>query len=374
MQFAAINWHVWKLTGLPLALGAIGLVRILPVIVFSLVGGVAADALDRRRLLMLTQSVMMVLSGLLALATLRSEPSVFLIYAVTSLRAAAGAVDNPARQALIPNLVPRERLANALSLNIINWQTATIVGPTLAGFVLAARGPGVVYAINAVSFLAVLAALALIRTSGRASAAQKVSLAALREGLDFVRRSPLILSPMMLDFVATFFSSANSLLPIFASDVLRVGATGYGLLYAAPAIGSVVTSATLSLLPRLRRQGPILLGSVALYGLATLAFGLSRWYVPSLIFLGITGAADTVSMVVRGTLRQLVTPDELRGRMTSVNMVFFMGGPQLGELEAGAVAQAFGAPLSVVTGGLGCLLAVALLAARSPQLRHYDGE
>jgi len=178
---------------------------------------------------------------------------------------------------------------------------------------------------------------------------------------------------MTLDFIATFFASATALLPIFAAEILQVGAHGLGLLAAAPAAGSVITGLVIARLGTLKRQGKLVLISIAVYGAATIAFGLSRWFWLSLVMLAITGAADTVSTVLRQTIRQLVTPNHLRGRMTSVNMIFFMGGPQLGEMEAGALAAAVGATLSVVTGGVGCLVAVLIAGFTARSLLGYEG-
>jgi MFS family permease len=218
----------------------------------------------------------------------------------------------------------------------------------------------------------------LMRAEGRAvdagSEASHVSLSALKEGLSFVRRTPIIVQTMTLDFVATFFASATALLPIFAAEILHVGARGLGMLAAAPAAGSVITALLMARLGTLRRQGATVIGAIAVYGLATIAFGLSRVFWFSLLMLALTGAADTISTVLRQTIRQLVTPNHLRGRMTSVNMVFFMGGPQLGELEAGAVAALLGAPLSVVIGGAGCLAAVALATLTAKSLLRYESD
>jgi MFS family permease len=195
------------------------------------------------------------------------------------------------------------------------------------------------------------------------------------EGLRFVFRQPLIRSTMLLDFFATFFASATALLPIYATDILRVGARGYGWLYAAPAIGAVITSAAMvALTPRITKRGPVLLWAVDLSGVATIGFGLSRWFWLSFICLALTGATDTVSMVIRNIIRQLETPDRLRGRMIGVNMAFFNGGPQLGEFEAGAVANWFGATASVVSGGVGCVIATAWIAITTPSLRKYVAE
>jgi predicted MFS family arabinose efflux permease len=210
------------------------------------------------------------------------------------------------------------------------------------------------------------------KASSSSGSRDDVSLHAALEGLRFVFRSPLIRSTMLLDFFATFFSSATALLPIFAQDILRVGAKGYGWLYAAPAAGALVTSAIMvPMTERIERRGRTLLWAVAGYGLATVVFGLSRSFWLTFFCLALTGATDTVSMVIRNIVRQLETPDRLRGRMTGVNMMFFMGGPQLGELEAGAVANWLGAPFSVISGGIGCLVTTAWVAAATPALRRY---
>jgi MFS family permease len=210
------------------------------------------------------------------------------------------------------------------------------------------------------------------RQPSEAGSRDDVSWHAALEGLRFVFRSRLIRSTMLLYFFATFFSSATALLPIFAQDILQVGPKGYGWLYAAPAVGAVVTSAAMvPWVDRIERRGPTLLWAVVGYGIATVVFGISRSFWLTFGCLAVTGATDTVSMIIRNVVRQLETPDRLRGRMTGVNMVFFMGGPQLGELEAGAVANWFGAPFSVITGGLGCLVATAWVAFTSPALRHY---
>jgi MFS family permease len=385
MQSAAILWHVSELSSLPIALGIVGLVRILPVLSFSLVAGVAADAFNRRRVLLLTQSSLAALALFLGVLTNRGMDRLWVVYAITAASAAVASFDLPARQALVPNLVPPEDLANAFSLNAIAFQVGAILGPALGGLVLAQLGLAYAYILNAVSYLAVIAALLLMgpviqaRMNGPSSstgAPRPASqlLDSVREGMRFVRHQPIILSSMLLDFFATFFSSAMFLLPIFAKQILHVGVVGYGWLVAAPAIGAGSVAGAIAFFRRpIRRQGRVLLSAVAAFGLATVVFGLSRDFWLTLAALILTGAADGTSTIIRNTLRQLQTPDYLRGRMTSVNQIFFMGGPQLGELEAGLVAQWLGAPFSVVTGGIGCLLAAALIAARFPQLGRYDG-
>ena len=379
MQSAAVLWHVSILVpegSRALALGLVGLIRVVPIIVFSLISGVAADAFDRRKLMILTQSAMALLAAVLAVITFRGLTAVWPIYLLTAVSAGAGAFDLPARQALTPNLVPREHLPNAISLNSIMMQTASVAGPAIGGIVIATLGLGWVYALNAISFLFVIGALLLMHAPGHEETTStdrsQFTMAAALEGLRFVFRAPLIRSTMLLDFFATFFSSATALLPIFAQDVLHVGARGYGWLYAAPAAGAVVTSAVmLRAVDWVERRGDVLIASIAAYGFATIGFGLSRYFWVTFACLAATGAADTVSMVFRNLIRQLETPDRLRGRMLGVNMVFFQGGPQLGELEAGLIANWLGAVISVISGGVGCLVATAWIAATTPALRAY---
>jgi MFS family permease len=379
MQSAALLWHVSLLVPedrRAIALGMVGLVRVIPVIVFSLLSGVAADVYDRRKLMLVTQTMMALLASGLAVITWRGLDAVWPIYAIAAASSAAGAFDLPARQALTPNLVPREHLANALTLNTIIFQVAAVAGPALGGIVIGQLGIAWAYAFNALSFLVVIGALLLMRggMSEPRGAAEKATftLHAAMEGLRFVFRAPIIRSTMLLDFFATFFSSATALLPLYAQDILGVGPSGYGWLYAAPAAGAILTSAVMvKAVDHIDRRGRVLVAAVMGYGLATVAFGLSTSFWLSFGCLALTGAADTVSMVFRNLIRQLETPDHLRGRMVGVNMVFFMGGPQLGELEAGLVAQWLGAVTSVVSGGIACVVATAWIAATTPALRRY---
>ncbi len=377
MQTAALLWQV-SLLAPPdrkgIALGTVGLVRVLPIIIFSLFGGVLADSRSRRPLMLATQSALTILAAGLAYLTLSGRATLPMVYGFAALSAAVTAFDSPARQALMPNLVPREDLPNAISLMTILFQTASVVGPSLAGIVIATRGVGFAYALNALSFFAVIVALGAMRNVAEppSSGRSPVTIRAAIEGLRFVFRAPLIRGSMLLDFFATFFASATTLLPIFVQDVLHVGPRAYGWLYAAPSVGALLAGIFMvGAVDRIERRGPVLIWCVAAFGAATVGFGVSRWFPLSYLCLALTGATDLVSTVLRNIIRQLTTPDALRGRMVSVNMVFFMGGPQLGEVEAGVVAQLFSAPVSVVTGGIGCLLAVAWVAARTPELRGY---
>jgi len=380
MQNAALLWHVSLLVPPDrkgLALGLVGLARVVPIVVFSMISGVVADAWNRRRLMLFTQIAATLVAVALGILAFRGTTAVWPIYLLAALGSAVGAFDLPARNSLVPTLVPREHLPNAISLNTIMFQTASVLGPSLGGVLIAMTNVGWVYIANAMSFSFVVAALLMMRdvparAPSEAGNRDDVSFHAALEGLRFVFRSPLIRSTMLLDFFATFFSSATALLPIFAQDILQVGAKGYGWLYAAPAVGAMATSAVMvPMTERIERRGLTLLWAVAAYGVATVVFGLSRTFWLTFACLAMTGATDTVSTIIRNIVRQLETPDRLRGRMTGINMVFFLGGPQLGELEAGAVANWFGAAFSVITGGIGCLIAVGWVAATTPALRRY---
>ena len=384
MQAAAVLWHVHEINGQPIALGGVGLANILPILVLSLVAGVAADAVNRRRLLFLTQTSLALLAALLGWLTFQGAATLWSVYAITALSSGVATFDMPARQALVPNLLSREDLPNAFSLNSIAYEVGSIVGPALGGLVIARAGVAYAYWINALSYGAVLVALILMGQVDQQSELDSDSFDQARrqpfrsflqsagEGLRFVLHHPIIFPNMLLDFLATFFSSATALLPIFARDILAVGALGYGWLVAAPSIGAGLVALAFAFSDPIRRQGRALLASVAVFGLATIVFGLSRAFWLTFLALVIVGGADGVSTIIRNTIRQLLTPDRLRGRMTSVNQMFFMGGPQLGELEAGLVAQAFGAPISVISGGFGCLLTLGWVSARYPLLRRYD--
>jgi MFS family permease len=384
MQVVAINWHVYLLTKSPLALGIVGLTRVVPIVAFSLWGGVVADRHDRRRVMIVTQIAMTAVALCLWGTTFAGHETLWLIYALNALSASAVAFDGPSRQALIPRLVPPADLPGALTLNLSVFQASLIGGPALAGLLIAHAGEGtrglaLIYLVNALSFLAVIYALATMHTSGAptAESGQTEGWSALREGLRFVFTTPLMVWTMGLDFLATFFSGAMSLLPIFADQVLKVGARGYGVLAAAPAVGALLGSLLLSIRPLPPRQGRIFLWSVAAFGAATIVFGLSRSFWLTLAALAGVGFADAISTVIRQTLRQFITPDRLRGRMTSVNMIFFMGGPQLGELEAGVVASLFasavvGVTVSVVSGGIATVAVTAAIAAAAPMIRRYD--
>jgi len=375
MQISAIFWHIRSLTGVPnpLALGGIGMARILPVLLFSLIGGPVADVFNRRRILFITQSASALIALALAVLTFSGRIAIWHIYALTALQALASSFDLPARQAMVPNLVPTEHLANAFSMTSIAANTGSVVGPLLGGVVIATLGQSYTYLFNAISFLAVILALIAIGPVAQDTrSATGVNLSSIRDGIQFILSRPMILSTMLLDFVATFFASANTMMPIVARDILKVGEVGYGFLSSAQSIGSVLAALIISQFTAVRRQGPVFLWAVVVFGSATVVFGVSHIFLLAFLALILMGAADAVSTIIRNTIRQIQTPDHLRGRMTGVNQIFFQGGPQLGEVEAGIVAQLFGVPFAIISGGIGCILGMLLISLKWPKLRTFD--
>ncbi len=376
MQIWALFWHINQLNKNPIALGGIGLARILPVIIFSLIGGAVADSRNRRTVLFITQSIAALLALTLGLLTQFGQITIWHIYAITALQAVAIAFDGPSRQALVPNLVPAKDLPNAFSMTFTAFQAGSVIGPALSGVVIALAGQSAVYYFNAFSFVSVVIALVMIGDVPQTISEKMagINMESIREGINFILSKPVILSTMLLDFVATFFASANTLLPIIATGVLHVGVVEYGYLSAAQAVGAVLAALVISQVKELRKQGSLFLGAVILFGIATIIFGLTRSLLIAWLALATTGAADGVSTIIRNTIRQLQTPDHIRGRMTSVNQIFFQGGPQLGEMEAGTVAQFFGAPFAVISGGIGCIVGTVLIIRKWPQLINYNGD
>jgi MFS family permease len=275
-----------------------------------------------------------------------------------------------------PNLVEKKDLTSALSIQSVGFNTGSILGPALSGLVIAYLGMQYVYFINAISFFAVLIALVIIgpvqQKIHRVNRGIRESFTAILDGIRFVVHQPIIFSSMILDFFASFFSSANTLMPFVARDILHLDEVGYGWLSAAQSVGAVIMGFFISQRTNLKRQGLLLLWAVFLFGFFTAVFGLARSFPAAFISLIIVGAGDDVSTILRNTIRQINTPDHVRGRTVSLTFIFFQGGPQLGEIEAGLVAQAFGIPAAIISGGLGCILVVALVALRVPQLRKYN--
>jgi MFS family permease len=369
----AMAWQIYELTNSPLQVGLIGLSRALPQMAMLLFGGLLADAVDRRRLLALTQIGQLCASlTLLALSSLGmvTPTALFIVAAALALM---NALETPARQAIVPNLVPTHQLASALALNGSQRSAGMIAGPSLAGLLLAAAGPAWCYAANALTWCAMLAALAAIRPLVRETGTgrPRVSLRALREGVGFVGKSPIILTTILLDFVVNFFGTPTALMPVYARDVLGVGAAGLGLLYASEAVGALLAGIAMSMAPRVRQAGLGLLAGFAIYGTGNMIFALSDVLWLSVLSLAVVGVGDTVAAVLRGTINQLSTPDELRGRVWSVNALFSNGGPQLGQFRAGLVAERWGAEIAVVSGGLVVLGCAGVLLC-FPLLRRFQ--
>ena len=349
----AMAWQIYELTNSPLQLGLLGLARGAPMLVLLLFGGMLADAVNRRHLMMAAQIAQMCVSASLAVMTLLGGISPLVLYAASLFLALFSSLEQPARTAIIPNLVPRDDLSNALALSGTQRHVATIVGPSLAGLLLARSGATLCYAVDAISWLVMLAALAMMRPLSQVAGGRgAVSLHALREGVGFVWMHPVILSMMALDFGQNFFGSGRALLPVYARDILGVGPQGLGLLYSATSAGALVMGVVMSLRGPVQRPGVWVLVSVSIYGVFTALFGISHFFWLSFLMLAGAGAANTVSFVLRNTINQLVTPDEIRGRVTSVNSMFTNTGPQLGQFEAGALAAVIGPVGATALGGL----------------------
>jgi MFS family permease len=371
MQRVAVAWQIYQITGDAFKLGLLGLVRFAPIVIFGLFGGVLADQRDRRLLLTITQLILCALSGVLALASSRDFSSLWLLYAFTFFGAAFSAVAGPSRQALIPVLVPRDELSGAMSLSVFSMQAATVTGPAIGGWMIAQGGVQLVYLIDAISFLFVVAAVQMMKTRTTPAGATVGTFAAAIEGFQFLWKSPVLLGVMTVDFVATFCGASVVLMPIFATEILDVGPRGLGILLAAPAVGAVAGGLFMSVARIPHRPGAGVLIAILGYGIAVTLFGLSTNFKLSLVLLGIGGAADAVSMALRYTIRNLVTPDNLRGRVAATHSMFAMGGPQLGEFESGIAATFLGAGPAVALGGIGTLIATGLVGWFVPSIRRY---
>ncbi|MBC7544412.1 MAG: MFS transporter [Candidatus Sericytochromatia bacterium] len=361
MQVMAIAWHIYLLTREPLSLGLIGLVQVGPVMAFSLLGGAWADAMSRRRLILVTQGALLVLSATLAAITFNGVATAWMLYVIIFLQAIASSAGGGAQAAIVPSLVPRELIPNAIAIKNLSWSVAGIAGPALGGLFIAHLGLQSVYLCDAVSFLAVVAAVLAARANldtveTLAGNSVRASLAAIRDGFAFMRGNPVLLNLIMLDFVAVIFGEARTLLPVFAKDILMVGPEGLGLLAGAPAVGAAIGAGLLTFLRPPRWPGRVILLSILVYGLCTVVFGASHWFWLSWVALLGGGVADTISMTQRQVIPQIIATEAMRGRVSGINLFFANTGNQLGEFEAGAVAHWLGARASVVCGGLVCVL------------------
>lgn len=369
---AAVAWHVYALSQTAFHLGLIGLIQFLPVPALMLLGGALADTHDRRRLMMIAQALPLAASAVLLVATHTGSVRLPLLYGMVVVTAVAWAIDSPARAALLPTLVRRERFPRAVTLASTNQALAFATGPALGGAAIAAAGIEAAYALYGILLILALGMLLLLETPPQERGAGRVTLRAIAEGLRFVRGNQVVLGCMLLDMFAVIFGGASALLPIYAHDILQVGAPGYGLLSSSLELGALAMSFALTLLPPIRRAGRALLATVAVYGCATIVFGASRWFPLSILAYVVVGMADQVSVVLRSTAIQLSTPDALRGRVSGVNMIFIGASNQLGAAESGFLAHWTSPTFSVVSGGLMSLLVVAAVATRMPALRRYQ--
>jgi MFS family permease len=368
MQSVAVGWELYERTNSATALGLVGLVQFLPVLLLSLPAGQAADRFSRKGLFLFAQTLMALSSVGLAVLSVVQGPVLF-VYVCLTVVGIGRAFSAPARWALVAQVVPIEALGNAITWNSSGWQVASMLGPALGGVVLAWTGqPSRAYALTALCSLACIVLASGIRPRPFERMPEKLSFDSLLAGLRFVRNTPLVLATITLDLFAVLFGGATALLPIFAKDILQIGPTGLGWLRAAPSIGALVMALTLAHRPPMRRAGRALLLSVAGFGVVTIVFGLSRDPVLSFAALALTGALDNVSIVVRGTLVQLLTPDAMRGRVSAVNTIFIVSSNELGAFESGITAAWFGPIASVVGGGLGSILVVLVVMALWPQV------
>jgi len=374
MHAVALSWQVYELTGSVIYLGILGLVRAVTIMAMSLVGGAQADARDRRTILLVTQVVLLCLSAGLGVATALDAVNVTMLFIVAALVAATSAFDGPARQALIPSLVPRHDLTAAMSLNILAMSIARMAGPAIGGVAVAVLGVAGTYMLDASTFLGTLGALLVMRTRVSPPAVRAAGLASIIEGLRFIRSAPVIWGVMVTDFLATLLGSTSGLAPVFATDVLKAGPQGLGLLLAAPAAGSVVGGVIVSVMPNVSRPGRLIIVSVAVYGAFLTLFGFAPSLAWALLALGGAGAADSVSVAMRHAVRNLATPDELRGRVAASHSALAMGGPRLGEFQSGMTASLVGPRDAMIAGGAGCMLVALLIAWLVPAVTRYRFE
>lgn len=369
----ALPFQVYSLTRSALAVGMIGLVQLVPLVAFSLVGGAVADRMDRRRLLMWTESALAATSIMLVVGAVWGTPPLWYLYLAGGLMSAFGAIDGPARSAAIPRLVGKEDLASAIALNQVLFQVSDIAGPALGGLILGRLGLAWAYGIDAVSFLAAIVALVAMRPMPpSAQPDAKRGLSAIRESFAYLRGRRVLQSTFAIDLNAMVFGMPRALFPVLADRTFRVGPEGLGLLYAAPAAGALAGALLTGWVRHVRHQGRAVLWAVAVWGLAIVAFGLSNeLFWPALGFLAIAGGADVISAIFRSTILQASVPDALRGRLSAIHIMVVTGGPRLGDAEAGVVAHLVSPVFSVVSGGAACVGGVVLLAWLVPAFRRY---
>lgn len=372
MQVTAIGYQIYSITGRALDLGYVGLAFFLPNLLFALVSGSTADRFDRRLIMLICFAVL--LGGSLALFAISLTPGapVWWIYLTLVITGSAHAFYGPASQSLMPELVPEKIFPNAVSWNSTIWQAVSIIGPALGGLVYDQfGGPHAVYAADAAcSVIAFFLIMSLKTRTGRMEAAE-TSWDTILAGLHFIWNRKILLGTISMDLFAVLFGGATALLPIFAQDILKVDEVGFGLLRSAPAVGAAITAIVMAYLPPMRRAGATMMWCVAGFGIATIFFGISENFYFSLLCLFIIGATDMVSVIIRHTLVQVLTPPSMRGRVSAVNLVFIGASNELGEFESGLFAHWAGAVRAVVIGGVGTILVVGIWAGLFPGLRKF---
>jgi MFS family permease len=374
MQTLAVSYQLYERTNSKLALGMVGLVQVVPILGLALPAGQTADRFDRRRILMSATTLAIIASVGLAAVGMRGGVNVPLIYACLFLNGMARAFQGPARASLMPQLVSEQIFSNAISWYVSGFELSSMAGPAIAGWLIYLLG-GVtpVYALAGLGNVIYLLMLATLTKRSYATEAKagQASLRTLVAGFRYVWNTRLLFAAMSLDMFAVLFGGAVALLPVYAKDILGVGPEGFGALSAAPSLGAITMAVMTAHLPPFKKAGRALLWAVVGFGLATIVFGLSRNFWLSLVMLFLTGAFDNISVVVRQTLATVLTPDEMRGRVSAVNGMFISASNELGRFESGGVAALFGPIFSVVSGGIGTLIVVATVALSSPQLRRF---
>lgn len=372
VMLPALGWQIYAFTRDPLALGAIGLATFIPVAVMTLPSGQVADRFDRRAVYRLFQlSLTLAALALCLLSFLHSRETLF-FYAVAALFGASKTFSAPAANAWLPRLVPRADFPNAVAWTASAFQVTSVAGPALAGLLIYVVGEMATYAVTAALYLGSFCFATMVATTSKGGDTRPLGLAHLFGGVTYIWRSPLILAATTLDLFAVLMGGATALLPIYASDILHVGASGFGVLRGAPAIGAACTAVFLAHRPLRHSVGTYAFGAVAMFGIATILFGLSRSFYLSIVFLVILGAADMVGAFIRSTLVQLATEDDMRGRVSSVNMVVSSARNELGDMQSGFAASLIGAMPAVVFGGVCTLVVLGLWAWRFPGLRRVD--
>jgi MFS family permease len=373
MQGVAIGWQIYALTGRPVDLAWVGLAQFLPAVCLSLVTGHAADRFERRSILIACYGLMGVLSTALVSIARTPGANVLAMYAVLVGVGVARAFQGPASQSILPMLVPAEHFGNAVAWSSSFWQSATVVGPMAGGLAYAAWGGAApVYAMAAACSIVACGLVASVRSIRPPRMVGGATREYLFAGIRYVWQNEIVLGAISLDLFAVLLGGATALLPVYARDILHLGPWALGALRSAPAAGGALTAVALAMRPIERKAGTKMLVCVAIFGLATIAFGVSRSFSVSLVALLVVGASDMVSVFVRSALVQLATPDPMRGRVSAVNMVFIGASNELGEFESGLTAQWFGTAPSVVLGGVGTLVVVAIWAWRFPRLRRVN--